>query len=167
MCSCTNLKVLPITILEYHECCICYEKKRKSNLIKCENELCVDGYVCTKCRDASNNILNKCPLCRCDSKKFIIEIKETPYPILEIENNKNENICSKILLFLKDTQLIKMCIFLLLFILSCICVGGFVFVIFGGNVEETNLGTLFVIGIVTILVSYLICGFFCCNDKSR
>lgn len=164
MFKCGNLKVLPVSILDYHNCCICFDRKRKNNLIKCENKSCVDGYVCKDCRESSNNTLNKCPLCRCDSKNFIIQIKDIPFPVVnvDIENDEDrKSISYYIITFFKDKNIIRNTIFFLIFIFMCLVLGLVVFLLFGGNIEETNIGTIFIIGLITLLVLYLICGFFC------
>lgn len=77
-------KIFP---LELNECCICQEIKNKP--VKCTNDKCNYGYICSECLinfRKYNNAL-KCPLCNVATDSFVLDIKEEVEENEEIQNN--------------------------------------------------------------------------------
>ena len=109
-CKVNNkIKIHP-TFFKKKACCICYDNINIKKLKKCENNKCIDGYVCKECIKKSNNSLKKCPLCRNESNIFL----EKKYTIVQVStpselnlNNSEENNFYNI----KKIKFLKKCIF--------------------------------------------------------
>jgi len=78
-----------------NNCCVCLENTKNINFIKCNT--CKNTIVCVNCFDVmkSNNINDKCPVCRTTDWNYVdstvIIIYETQNPVLEnIEVNQEQ-----------------------------------------------------------------------------
>lgn len=157
-------KIIPVCKKEY-TCCICMEKS--TNVSKCSK--CIDGIICHNCRGKLSEHQQKlCPICRCESDSFIIEIKDTFVPVIEIdtenENNKKCKIVCEINYYCID-NFIKVFAFIISFILLSLVTGLIVVSSFtNGNVENTSLGGY--IYIIIFLVGFVL-NSMCCICSSR
>ena len=163
-----NMKIHP-NFTKYKICCICYDKINLKNLIRCENEKCVDGYICKKCVKKSNNSLRKCPLCRNESDIFLEKIENIieilPSPELNINNTEEVKYFNieKIIEFLQKNNTCKKLLNTFILLIVSFFAGIIVSLLFSQDVTKMNVFIIIFIGIVTIII-IMCCARICCKN---
>lgn len=159
----SNNKILPLYFNNSKKneknkkiCCICYENKKK--YIKCTNNKCSDGIICTKCfKQLTVKQKEKCPIC---SFKININVKKNN----DFKNNYFKNNCLKLNCCVEK---IKILLLSILIIISSYIIGLSLFIFMNPN-DITNI-LKFENSIVLIIIGCIINTIivFCCISIKR
>jgi hypothetical protein len=156
----SNNKILPLHFNKNErnkiKCCICYENKKK--YVKCSNNKCSDGIICTKCfKQLTPKQKEKCPIC---SFKININVKKNKC----FKNDCLKLNCLKLNCCLKK---IKILLISTLIIISSYIIGFSLFIFMNPN-DITNI-LKFENSIVLIIIGSIINTIilFCCISIKR